>query len=294
MLALKHLVFSLSVSAAYADVEFQSWKKPPDNNPDLNRKDLGAMQDAWETIKCMANQSYYLIYSSGLGTQKHYKDVRCLQVHSSGLNHTLKSASYTSKWYNTESKTMESRTQYVQAVKQKDYSIENIMNLGQPQRKATSPNGTCYNLNFNFICESSGCLIYHQECWQKMFTEYSEKYVLFENSLCFILRSLQDDDGYESANLAKNCSPNASCEFWMREDWLKDNVLPKVITKVENKESEENEEESSSADKTTYLSDSLFEKLPSSCRYAFLLNCGYPTYRIYDKEDCDKMNEKEN
>uniref|UniRef100_A0A0K8RIN3 Putative salivary lipocalin n=1 Tax=Ixodes ricinus TaxID=34613 RepID=A0A0K8RIN3_IXORI len=73
MLALKHLVFCLSVSAAYADVEFQSWKKPPDNNPDLNRKYLGAMQDAWETIKCMANQSYYLIYSSGLGTREHYK-----------------------------------------------------------------------------------------------------------------------------------------------------------------------------------------------------------------------------
>lgn len=80
----------------------------------------------------------------------------------------------------------------------------------------------------------------------------------------------------------------------MREDWLKENVLPKVITKVENEKREENEEESSSADKTTYFYDSSFKKLPSSCRYAFLLNCGYPTYRIYDKEDCNKMNEKEN
>uniref|UniRef100_V5HS14 Putative lipocalin n=1 Tax=Ixodes ricinus TaxID=34613 RepID=V5HS14_IXORI len=240
------------------------------------------MQDAWETIKCMANQSYYLIYSSGLGTKEHYKHVKCLQVRSSDLNHTLKSANYISKWYNTLSKRMESSTQYVQAVKQKEYSIENMLHLGRPQRNATSPNGTCYNLYFNFICESNGCLIYHQECWQKLFTKYSEKYVLFENSLCFILRSLQDDDGYES------------CQFWMREDWLKENVLPKVITKVENEKSEENEEEFSNADKTTYLYDSSFKKLPSSCRYAFLLNCGYPTYRIYDKKDCDKINEKEN
>ncbi|CAN7998199.1 unnamed protein product [Ixodes pacificus] len=281
MLALKHLVFCLSVFAVYADVEFKSWKKPPDNNPDLNRKNLGAMQDAWETIKCMANQSYYLIYSSGWGTQEHYKYVKCLQVQSSDLNHTLKSASYSSKWYNTESKDRESSTQYVQAVKQLDYSIENIMHLGRPQRKATSPNGTCYNLYFNFICKSSGCLIYHQECWQKMFTEYSEKYVLFENSICFILRSLQDDKGYES------------CEFWMSEDWLKKNVLPKVTTKVESEKSEKNEK-SGSADKTTYLYDSLFKKLPSSCRYAFLLNCGYPKYRIYDEEDCNKIKKKEN
>uniref|UniRef100_A0A0K8R6J7 Putative salivary lipocalin n=1 Tax=Ixodes ricinus TaxID=34613 RepID=A0A0K8R6J7_IXORI len=282
MLALKHLVFCLSVSAAYANVEFQSWKKPPDNNPDLNRKDLGAMQDAWETIKATANQSYYLIYSSGLGTREHYKNVKCLQVHSSGLNHTLKSANYTSKWYNTESKHMESSTQYVQAVKQKDYSIENIMHLGQPQRKATSPNGTCYNLYFNFICESNGCLIYHQECWQKLFTKYSEKYVLFENSPCFILRSLQDDDGYES------------CEFWLKEDWLKNVTIPQVVARVGSEESEENEKDSGNTSKTMYLYDSLFKQLPFSCRYAFLLNCGYPTYRIYDKESCDKIDKTDN
>uniref|UniRef100_A0A0K8R3D6 Putative salivary lipocalin n=1 Tax=Ixodes ricinus TaxID=34613 RepID=A0A0K8R3D6_IXORI len=219
MTALKLLVFCLSVSAAYADVEFQSWERPPDNNPDLNRKDLGPMQDAWKTIKSTANHSYFLIYSSGWGTQEHYKDVRCLQVRSSDLNHTLKSANYTSKWYNTTSKRMESSTQYVQAVKQKEYSIENIMHLGQPQREVTSPNGTCYNLDFNFICESGGCRIHHQECWPKRWTKYSEKYVVFSTSLCYIVRSLQDDKDYES------------CEFWLREDWLKNNVtIPEVCT----------------------------------------------------------------
>uniref|UniRef100_A0A6B0V981 Putative lipocalin n=1 Tax=Ixodes ricinus TaxID=34613 RepID=A0A6B0V981_IXORI len=301
MLALKHLVFCLSVFAAYADVEFQSWERPPDNNPDLNRRDLGAMQDAWRTIKFTANQSYFLIYSSGWGTQEHYKDVRCLQVRSSGLNHTLKSANYTSKWYDTASETMESSTQYVQAVKQKDYSIENIMHLGQPQRKVPSPNGTCYNLIFNFLCESGGCRISHQECWRPRWTKYSEKYVVFSTSLCYIVRSLQDDEDYES------------CEFWLSEDWLKKNVtIPQVVTIVEeedsdeideSKEREESEErkesvqcekQPSNANKTTYLYDSLFKELPSSCRYAFLLNCGYPTHRIYDKEYCDKINETEN
>uniref|UniRef100_A0A0K8REW5 Putative salivary lipocalin n=1 Tax=Ixodes ricinus TaxID=34613 RepID=A0A0K8REW5_IXORI len=279
MLTLKHLVFCLSVFAAYADVEFESWERPPDNNPDLNRKDLGAMQDAWKTIMGTANQSHYLIFSGGYGTERHYSNVRCLQVHSSGLNHTLKSANYTSKWYNTRRKQMESSTQYVQAVKQKDYSIENIMNLGQPQREATSPNGTCYNLDLNFFCSSTyGCEIYHQECWRRPFTQHSEKYVLFGNSFCYILRSLQNTRGYES------------CEFWLREDWLKKNVS---IPEVQNEESEKNEE-SGNADKTTYLYDSLFKKLPSSCRYAFLFNCGYPTYRIYDKEACDKITEAEN
>uniref|UniRef100_A0A6B0V6C8 Putative lipocalin n=1 Tax=Ixodes ricinus TaxID=34613 RepID=A0A6B0V6C8_IXORI len=282
MLALKHLVFCLSVSAAYADVEFQSWERPPDNNPDLNRKDLGPMQDAWKTIKCTANQSYYLIYSSGWGTQKHYKDMRCLQVHSTDLNHTLKSANYTSKWYNTTSKRMESSTQYVQAVKQKDYSIENIMHLGQPQRKATSPNGTCYNLNFNFICELTGCTIYHQECWRRPFIRYSEKYVLFSNSFCHILRSLQNELDSES------------CEFWLREDWLKNVTSPQVATKAGSEESKEKEKEFDSSSKNAYLYNSLFKELPSSCRYAFLLNCGYPTHRIYDKEYCDKINETEN
>uniref|UniRef100_V5GEJ3 Putative lipocalin n=1 Tax=Ixodes ricinus TaxID=34613 RepID=V5GEJ3_IXORI len=51
MLALKHLVFCLSVSAAYANVEFQSWKKPPDNNPDLNRK------RPWRDAGCSGRQS---------------------------------------------------------------------------------------------------------------------------------------------------------------------------------------------------------------------------------------------
>ncbi|EEC10063.1 hypothetical protein IscW_ISCW019392, partial [Ixodes scapularis] len=56
------------------------------------------------TIKFTANKSYYLMYSSGWGTKEHYDDVRCLQVHSSGFNNTLKSAKYTSKWYNITSK----------------------------------------------------------------------------------------------------------------------------------------------------------------------------------------------
>uniref|UniRef100_A0A6B0V945 Putative lipocalin n=1 Tax=Ixodes ricinus TaxID=34613 RepID=A0A6B0V945_IXORI len=316
MLALKRLVFCVSVFAVYADVVFDSWERPPDNNPDLNRKDLGAMQDAWRTIKFMANQSFYLIYSGGLGTREHYRDLRCLQVHSSDLNHTLKSANYTSKWYDTASETMESSTQYVQAVKQKDYSIENIMHLGQPQRKVPSPNGTCYNLIFNFLCELGGCRISHQECWRRRLTKYSEKYVVFSTSLCYIVRSLQDEEDYES------------CEFWLRGDWLKNNVtIPQVVTivkkegsekieesaeneesgkseereereeKEESKESKESvqcEEEPRNANKTMYLYDSLFKELPSSCRYAFLLNCGYPTHRIYDKEYCDKINETEN
>ncbi|XP_029845512.2 uncharacterized protein LOC8031909 [Ixodes scapularis] len=283
MLALKHLVFSLSISAACAEVEFQSWDRPPDNNPDLNRKDLGAMQDAWKTIKFTANKSYYLMYSSGWGTKEHYDDVRCLQVHSSDFNNTLKSAKYTSKWYNITSKQMESSTQYVQAVQQKDYSIENIMHLGEPQRKATSTNGTCYNLNFNFLCESGGCRIPHQECWRPRWTKYSEKYVLFSTPLCYIVRSLQDEEDYES------------CEFWLSEDWLKENLtIPQVVTIVKEEESEENEESGDNVNKTTYLYDYLFKALPSSCRYAFLLSCGYPKYRIYDKEDCDKINETEN
>ncbi|XP_040070545.1 uncharacterized protein LOC115320872 [Ixodes scapularis] len=277
MLALKHLLFCLSVGAAYARVELESWEKTPDNNPDLNRKDLGPMQDAWKTIKGTANQSYYLIYSSGLWVRRDYEDVRCLQVHSSDLNHTLKSAAYTLKWYDTDSQEMKSKTQYVQAVKQKDYSIENIMHLGQPQRKPTSRNGTCYNLDFTSPCRS--CFILHQECWRPFIVLYSEKYVLYENSFCYILRSLRDRERHES------------CEFWLREDWVKNNLS---IPEVQNEESEKNEEQSGNADKTTYLYDSLFKKLPSSCRYAFLLNCGYPTSRIYDKEDCDKMNEKEN
>ncbi|XP_040070548.2 uncharacterized protein LOC115322031 [Ixodes scapularis] len=277
MLALKHLLFCLSVFAAYADAEFQSWERPLDNNPDLNRKDLGPMQDAWKTIKGTANQSYYLIYSSGLWARREYEDLRCLQVHSSGLNHALKSADYTLKWYDTDSQEMKSKTQYVQAVKQKDYSIENIMHLGQSQRKDTSPNGTCYYLDFNLRCDS--CIVYHPECWRKPLIEYYEKYVLFENPFCYILRSLRDDVRHES------------CEFWLREDWVKKNVS---IPKVQNEECEKNEEESGNPHKTTYLYDSLFKQLPSSCRYAFLLNCGYPTSRIYDKEDCDKMNEKVN
>uniref|UniRef100_V5I388 Putative lipocalin n=1 Tax=Ixodes ricinus TaxID=34613 RepID=V5I388_IXORI len=172
MTALKLLVFCLSVSAAYAvrRVFQKLGRGPPDNNPDLNRKDLGPMLGMpWKYNSSLRSNHSYFSHpiAVGWGTQKHYKNVRCLQVRSSDLNHTLKSANYTSKWYNTTSKRMESSTQYVQAVKQKEYSIENIMHLGQPQREVTSPNGTCYNLDFNFVCESGGCRIHHQECWQK-------------------------------------------------------------------------------------------------------------------------------
>ncbi|XP_040070728.1 uncharacterized protein LOC120843412 [Ixodes scapularis] len=277
MLSLKHLVFCLSVSATCADVEFESWKKPADNNPDLNRENLGAMQDAWKIIERTANQSYYLVYSSGLGTKEHYKGISCLHVQTSDLNDTLKSANYTSKWYDKKSKTMKSKTQFVQAVKQKDYSIENNMQLGQPKRKATSPNGSCYDLNFNFLCDNRGCTIYHPECWRTPYSIYSENYVLFSNSFCHILRSLQ------------NRLDSASCEFWLREDLLKNVTIPQVSTRAGSEESEEKEKEVDSSSKTTYMYNSLFKELPSSCRYAFLLNCGYPTYRIYDKADCDKV-----
>ncbi|XP_042149783.1 uncharacterized protein LOC121837942 [Ixodes scapularis] len=277
MLALKHLVFCLSFSAAYANVEFESWKKPPDNNPDLNREKLGTMQDAWKTIRFTANQSYYLIYSNGLGTRKHYRDKKCFQVHSSDLNDTLKSANYTSKWYDTKYKKMKSKTQFVQAVKQRDYSIENTMQLGQRKPNATSPHGSCYDLNFNFFCESTGCIIFHPECGRRSFTKYSENYVIFSNPFCHVLRSLQNEED------------DASCEIWLREDWLKNVTIPQVATKAGSKESGEKKELGSS-----YLYDSLFKELPSSCRYAFLLNCGYPTYRIYDKEDCNKIDKTDN
>ncbi|XP_042149785.1 uncharacterized protein LOC121837943 [Ixodes scapularis] len=279
MLTLQHLVFCLSVFAAYADVEFQSWERPPDNNPDLNRKGLGPMQDAWETIKGTANQTYYLIYSSGLGTQAYYSNMRCLQVQTTHLNQTLKSANYMSKWYDTKSKQMKSKTEFVQAVKQKDYSIENAMHVDQPQRKPTSRNGVCYNLDFNFICVSSSCRLDHKECWRGPSSGHSEKYVSFDNSFCYILRSIRGAIVYES------------CELWLREDWVKKNVS---IPEVQMEESEKKEEESGNKNRTTYLYDSLFKQLPSSCRYAFLLNCGYPKSRIYDKEICDKMNEEEN
>ncbi|XP_040070729.1 uncharacterized protein LOC115315243 [Ixodes scapularis] len=282
MLSLKHLVFCLSVSATCADVEFESWKKPADNNPDLNKENLGAMQDAWETIKWMESQSYYLVYSSGLGTEEHYEGISCLHVQTSDLNYTLKSAKYTSKWYNTYCKTMKSETEFVQAVKQKDYSIENNMHLGQPKRKATSPNGSCNDLKFNFLCGHYGCNIYHAECGRSPFTEYSEKYVLFSNSFCHILRSLQSP------------ADSKSCEFWLREDLLKYVTIPQVTTRARSEESEEKEKEVDSSSKTTYMYNSLFKKFPSSCRYAFLLNCGYPTYRIYDKADCDKIDKTQN
>ncbi|XP_042149784.1 uncharacterized protein LOC115321694 [Ixodes scapularis] len=282
MLALKYLVFCLSVSAAYANVEFRSWKKPPDNNPDLNRKNLGAMQEAWKAIRFTANQSYYLIYSTGLGTSRHYRDKKCFQVHSSDLNDTLKSANYTSKWYDTKDKKIKSKTQFVQAVKQKDYSTENNMQLGHPKRTATSPNGSCYDLNFDFFCESTGCIIFHLECGRNPFTEYSENYVIFSNPLCHVLRSIQNDND------------DASCEIWLREDWLKNVTIPQVTTKAGSDAIEEKKKELDSSSKTTYLYDSLFKQLPSSCRYAFLLNCGYPTYRIYDKEDCNKIDNTDN
>ncbi|XP_029831698.3 uncharacterized protein LOC115316480 [Ixodes scapularis] len=278
MLALKHLVFSLSVSAAYADVVFQSWKKPPDNNPDLNRENLGAMQDAWKTIRFTANQSYYLIYSNGLGTTRNYRDVKCLQVQTSDLNDTLKSANYTSKWYDTKSKTVKSKTEFVQAVKQNDYSVENIMHLGHPKSKATSRKGICYDVNFNFFCDDdTGCIIYHMECWGRAFINYSDKYVLFSNPFCHILRSLQNEEDYES------------CEFWLREFLLKNVTIPQANTRAGSEATEEKKKELDSSSKTTYLYDSLFKELPSSCRHAFLFNCGYPTYRFYDKEDCDKI-----
>ncbi|XP_042149739.1 uncharacterized protein LOC121837923 [Ixodes scapularis] len=279
MLALKHFVFCLSVSAAYAEVEFQSWERPPDNNPDLNRKGLGPMQDAWETIKGTANQTYYLIYSSGLGTEAYYRTFKCIQAQTRYLNQTLKSANYTSKWYHPRSKKIESNTQYVQAVKQKDYSIENAMHLDQPQRKATSRNGSCYNLDFDSTCEVNGCAVDHKECWRGPLSVHSEKYVLFDNSFCYILRSLLSQFGFES------------CEFWLREDWVKKHLS---IPEVQIEESEKKEEESENKDRTTYPYDSLFKQLPSSCRYAFLLNCGYPEYRMYDKEICDKINEEKN
>ncbi|XP_040078380.2 uncharacterized protein LOC115330403 [Ixodes scapularis] len=279
MLALKHFVFCLSVFAAYADVEFRSWERPPDNNPDLNRKGLGPMQDAWETIKATANQTYYLIYSSGFGAGAYYRNFRCIQGQTTDLNQTLKSAKYTSKWYHTTSKKIKSSTQYVQAVKQKDYSIENAMHLDQPQRKATSRNGSCYNLDFDFLCGIKPCLLHHKECWRGPWSGHSEKYVSFDNSFCYILRSLRGSYGDDT------------CEFWLREDWVKKNFS---VPEEHNDESEKKEEESGNKDRTTYSYDSLFKKLPSSCRYAFLLNCGYPEFRIYDKQICDKMNEEEN
>ncbi|XP_042149871.1 uncharacterized protein LOC120836204 [Ixodes scapularis] len=282
MLALKHLVFCLSVSVAYADVVFDSWKKPPDNNPDLNREKLGAMQDAWKTIRFTANQSYYLIYSTGPWTSALYRDKKCFQVHSSDLNDTLKIANYTSKWYDTKSKTTNSKTQFVQAVKQKGYSIENTMQLGQSKPTATSRNGSCYELNFNFFCGERGCKIYHPECWGKTFTKLSENYVIFSNPFCHILRSLQNTRAAES------------CEFWLKEDLLKNMTIPQANTRAGSETNEEQKEALDSSSKTTYLYDSLFKELPSSCRYAFLLNCGNPAYRIYDKEYCDKIDETDN
>ncbi|XP_040070238.1 uncharacterized protein LOC115318994 [Ixodes scapularis] len=274
-MALRNFVLCLSVAAAFA-IKFDLKERSSDNNPDVNREDLGIMQDAWEVIKNTKNKAYYMMYVNEY--EYNYNNKRCIHLRTSDMNQTSKTAVYNLTWniYGRWSKIIEEQVSWISqvaAIKQNNYYMENIIRFWYPNAPdygSRTADGS-YNLvdYTNYQCDSGlrdPFYFSHDE-------EYYDSYVVFSEPSCYILRTLER---------------SGVCEFWLSEILL-NKTLTELQAEPQQEECDKNENTKDSIPGEDQLDLKLFRKLPRNCRVAFLLSCGDPETQIYDKIKSEKV-----
>uniref|UniRef100_A0A0K8RFA3 Putative salivary lipocalin n=1 Tax=Ixodes ricinus TaxID=34613 RepID=A0A0K8RFA3_IXORI len=274
-MVLRNFVLFLSVATTLA-IKFGLKERSSDNNPDLNREDLGIMQDAWEVIKNTKNKAYYMMYVNEY--EYNYNNKRCIQLRTSDLNQTSKTAVYNLTWNNYDrwSKIIEEQVSWISqvaAIKQNNYYTENILRLWYPDAPdcgSRTADGS-YNLvdYTNYQCDSGlrdPTYFFHDE-------EYYDSYVVFSEPSCYILRTLER---------------SGVCEFWLSEILL-NKTLTELQAELQQEECDKDKDTEDNIPGEDKLDLKLFRKLPRNCRVAFLLSCGDPETQIYDKMKCEKV-----
>lgn len=273
-MSLKNFVFCLFIAIACA-IKFDLKERIPDNNPDLNREDLGAMEDAWKVTRYTENDEFYLMHLSDYYYL--YANRGCMKLRTSDLNEASKSARYNMTWYeynrrNRSIGQVKSETNEVKALKQDTYSTENILRFwytGEAVCEYEAGRGPYNMIDYeNYDC--------NQRIEVPENDAFFDSYVVFNQPLCFILR-VGERSGV--------------CEFW-----LNGKLVNQTLEELNKEEINEKCDDTCVTDgcdeketKKNYA-DALFRKFPENCRLAFLLNCGYSREVVYNKTDCEKVN----
>uniref|UniRef100_A0A6B0V7Q1 Putative salivary lipocalin n=1 Tax=Ixodes ricinus TaxID=34613 RepID=A0A6B0V7Q1_IXORI len=280
-MALRNFVLCVSVATSFA-IKFDLKERSSDNNPDLNRQDLGIMQDAWEVIKNTQKEVYYMMYVNEYNYN--YNSKRCIQLRTSDLNQTLKTAVYNLTWnkYDRWCKRIEEQETWISqvaAIKQNNYYQENILRFWYPNAAdcgSRTADGS-YNLvdYSNYQCDSG----LQDPTYFSHYKEYYDSYVVYSEQSCYVLRTLER---------------SGVCEFWLSEI-----LLNKTLTELESQQKEESDEDRNTGDCITEsnaeekLNLKLFRNLPRNCRVAFLLSCGDPETLMYNKTECENSSQIE-
>ncbi|CAN8006030.1 unnamed protein product [Ixodes hexagonus] len=294
-----YFIFCLIAAVTYA-VKFDLDEKTPENNPDLNRRDLGALQQAWKTIERASNETNYLMYSSL--DHYFYKYRKCIQIRTSNLNETRMTANYTMEWYkyhyrNSSLDQAELLRGEVQALKQRGYSTENVLRVFYPDDRRRVPHTTVGSPNGSYLLAKYSNYDCDQGIYDPWYLDhdeaYYESYVVFSQPMCYVLRTVERRGVHVVRSASKlDFFFCAACELWATESWLNSTLKGKKRkgTSEENTERIPTEREDSAEESAEESTGTSFTKLPRHCRLAFLLNCGYPTMLVYNKTDCDKIN----
>ncbi|CAN8021936.1 unnamed protein product, partial [Ixodes persulcatus] len=143
-------------------------------------------------IRNTENEAYYMVYVNEYNYN--YNSKRCIQLRTSDLNQTSKTAVYNLTWnkYDRWSKRM--KEHQVAAIKQNNYYQENILRFWYPTLDCGSRTADgSYNLfdYTNYQCDSGlrdTTYFSHDE-------EYYDSYVVFSEPSCYILRTLERSGG---------------------------------------------------------------------------------------------------
>lgn len=276
-MALKHFVLSLCVAATFSN-DLDVKEKTPDNNPFLNLESLGSLQDAWQMIRNASEQNYYAVFSSVRHGSLH---TSCMRFKTNITNETMKTATYSLKWYSTKGKVHE-KSGEIRTLKDYGYTLENVMRMwywgDSPEGKMEYIHGSYITVTWNQAYPTH-CYANILDKWWAKKENYTDDNVVVSHSLCYVTRKVMG---------------SGTCDFWVNECLLYE-ILTEMEKELRTKQSDiqETTHNPKGGKKTSEISaNELFMRLPLSCRLGFLYNCG-PPHLTYNKDDCQKLDEME-
>ncbi|CAN7984821.1 unnamed protein product [Ixodes hexagonus] len=265
----------------------------PENNPLLNDPTLGPLQQAWKALEKASNESYVLMFRS----KNHEPDISCVTVRSSITNETTKTATYTRTYYNMTTENYTNITVPVRALSQSDYKIENVIRAslnGFEPSTTPAPRGSNMYIEYgDYQCNSSSLPLPDMLLAAKSFNHatfpvegqnYLDFYVVYNQPTCNVLRSPYLRGG---------------CDFWLTESLLNTtlekahNITDPSTTPVADTELTAREDQEQEVKAGPTFPQAVFKSLPTACRYAFIVACGYPNNYMYNETLCNQPSPEE-
>ncbi|CAN7996390.1 unnamed protein product [Ixodes hexagonus] len=265
----------------------------PENNPLLNDHTLGPLQQAWKALEQGSNGSFVLMFRS----KNKEPHISCVTVNTTITNATTKTATYTRTYYNMTTNNYTQITFPVRALNQTDYKIENVIRVslnGFEPSKTPVPRGSNMYIEYgDYECNSSSLPLPDMLLAARSFNQatvpvegqnYLDFYVVYNQPTCNVIRSPFLGGG---------------CDFWLAETSLNTtlekarNITNPSTLPAENTAVSAREDQEQQAKAGPTFPQAVFKSLPTACRYAFIVACGYPNEYMYNETLCKQPSPEE-